>query len=123
MAKRVLWRLQRHHRARDGVRGWRVVLLEAEMTDRDRQCCDIDRPGHAQRVHTRGDREGPAIRPRSLWIARRHRLDGERWANIREREGHRPGAADRAGHDLVGAGRLERNPNLDGIRIDLETPN
>src|SRR5437667_2074982 len=51
-----------------------------------------------------------------------HRKNSEGGAEVRERDGHRPGTADRPRHDLVGARRLEWITYRDRVRIDLEPP-
>src|SRR3989442_6793881 len=51
-----------------------------------------------------------------------HRKNSEGGAEVRERDGHRPGTADRPRHDLVGARRLELITYRDRLTIDLGPP-
>ena len=99
-----------------------MVLGRADVADMGRQRGDVHSPGGTEDVDTGRHREparGGLLGPR---IARRDRLHREGSAEVRQREGHGPAAADRARHDLVGTGRFERVADGHGVGIDLEAP-
>ena len=106
---------------RERVGGRRMVLGEPNLAHARGERSWIHRTVRAQHVHTRSNGKPTGLRP-SDPTAAVHRLHCELAAQVRERDGHVPGAADRAGHDLVGARRLERVAHGHGVGADLETP-
>ena len=99
-----------------------MVLGEAHSTHVCGKRGNVDGASGTQHVHTRRNGEPASGGAPGLRVAGGNRLNAKGSAEVRQREGHGPGTADRARHDLVAAWGLERIAHRYGVGVDLESP-
>ena len=118
----VFRRRQGLDRERRPIGRWRVILAEADRAERGRQRADLHGAAGAQLVDPGRHGEPASFGSLDLRVSRRARLHREAASEVRQRHRHGPGAVDRTGHHLGGAGRLERVAGRHRVGVDLEAP-